>query len=658
VPLSWVRKNAPVEDDWRTLRNRSLLRMLAGFAVLNLSEWGFVTALSVHAFHAGGALDVGLIGIRLLAGAVSSAVLAPISSARRGVLSLVALMRTSLLGAAAVLALTGSPFLVILVCVVGDAVVAAVYRPAQSRVMPSLARSPSELTQAVAGTSMAKTIGQAGGALMAGGAIQLISPEATMACEAGLMLLAALCTAGIAGSPVRTLAEDRPGRLHDGLSAFPEVLGDVYAWPLVAASVLRVLVRGLWGALLVVVALRLLHSGDSSVGLLQAATGIGALVALPLTAAQIGRAHLAIPCAAAFVLSGVTVGLIGAASALAVVAVLVFLWGAAMALADATSLSLLHRVLPSQLFSRTLMVMESLKLVSEGAGALLAPALVAIFGLRSALFIAGLPLPLLVVATWVRVRRSDELGAGRGAVVSLLHQVELFHGLDMASLEQLAASAVDVEVTAGQEPIVQGEIGDRFYVIRSGLADVIIDGLKVKEIGAGDGFGDRALLRNTPRTATIRARSDLCLLAIDREAFMVAVTGEAGIRVDFGDLVGTPVKTVLRSLAIFNDASDTGLDRVAQAASRTSMAPGTVIFDVGDKPDSVYVILSGRVEMLLDGQVTSVLLPGDCFGELSVLHGASRTRRAVLAEPSTFVVLPAEVVLAEARSSPATAGGR
>lgn len=633
------------------LRNPALGRLLAGFAILNLSEWGFVTALSVHAFHQGGALDVGLIGLRLLAGALSSAVLAPVTAARRGVLTLVALARACLLGAAAVLALDASGFALILAFVVLDSVVAAIYRPAQSRLMPSLARSPTELTRGVAGTSLAKTLGQAGGALLAGVTIQFVSPETTMAGEAGVMAVSALVTAGMAGRAVATNSGEREGRLRGGLSAFPEVLSNPYAWPLVVASVLRTLIRGLWGSLLVIVALRLLHSGDASVGLLQAAAGIGALLALPVTATQIGRSHLAAPCALAFVLAGVTVGLISTATELAVVAGLVFIWGAAMAVADATSLSLLHRVLNSQVFSRTVAVMESLKLVSEGAGALLAPAVVAIFGLRTALLIAGVPLPLLMAVTWLRVRHCDALAAGRGSTVALLHEVDLFGGLDMASLEQLAAGAADVELTADDRPIVQGDIGELFYVIRSGRAEVIIDGFRVREIGAGEGFGDRALLRNTPRTATIRALTDMSLLAVGREPFLEALTGEAGIQVDYGDLLATPATTVLRSLSLFSGYPPSAVDRVAAAATRLSLETDAVVFDVGDPPDAVYVILAGRVDLSSAGRVTSVLVPGDCFGELSVMSGTPRALRARVAEAAKLLVLPADVVQATAHAS-------
>jgi hypothetical protein len=310
-----------------TLSNNSLRRLLAGFGLLNVAEWGFIAAFSVHAFRVGGALDVGLIGLRFLAGAVSSAALAPMLAGRRGVLSQIAMARAVLLGCAAVLALSGAQFLLLLAFVVADSIVAAAYRPAQSRLMPALASSPEELMQAVAGTSMAKTIGQAAGALIGGGAVEFVSPRVTMVGEAAVMLLALFCTLGIDRAPATTHSSE-PQKLRDGLAMFPSVLSDANAWPLVWASVLRTLVRGLWGALLVVVVLRMLHAGDSSVGLMQAAAGLGALVALPVTAAQIGRARLAIPCVLSFVGAGTAIGLISAKPPLLIVAVLVFAWGA------------------------------------------------------------------------------------------------------------------------------------------------------------------------------------------------------------------------------------------------------------------------------------------------------------------------------------------
>jgi CRP-like cAMP-binding protein len=628
----------------RKLRNVSLLRLLGGFGLLNVAEWGFIAALSVHAYRAGGTLDVGLLGVRFMAGALSSALLAPLLASRREVLSLIALLRAGLLGAAAAMVITSSPYLLVLLFVVADSVAAAAYRPAQSRLMPSLAHSPEELTVAVAGSSMAKTIGQAVGALLGGAAVELISPGTAMAGEAAVMLLALGCTLGVGGAPVLADTESPAGQLRAGLAAFPAVFADVHAWPLVLASVLRTLVRGLWSALLVVVALHLLHAGSSSVGLLQAAGGLGVLIALPVTVAQIGRAHLSLPCLTSFIAAGITVGLVSTTTALPVVAVLVFVWGGSMAVADATSLSLLHRLLPTVAFARTVTVMEALKLLTEGAGALLAPALVALFGLRVALVVGGLPLPLLMVVTWARVRSSDQFAAGRGAVVARLHGVPLFRGLDMASLEQLAALATPLAVAVGEQPIRQGDEGDRFYVIESGQADVLINGFKVRELGAGDGFGERALLRNTPRTATIEARSPLELLAIDRDAFLQALTGEAGVSLEAPDLLHVPVVELLQGLPVFAGAGETGLRMLAGRAQRVQLATGAVVFDVGEVSAAAYLILRGRVELQREGAVDAVLLPGDIFGELSVVHRTPRPGRAIVTDTAEMLVIPAEAM--------------
>jgi hypothetical protein len=78
---------------------------------------------------------------------------------------------------------------------------------------------------------------------------------------------------------------------------------------------------------------------------------------------------------------------------------------------------------------------------------------------------------------------------------------------------------------AGHEVFHQGDRGDRFYVIEDGEADVIGDGRLIRTMGPGDGFGEIALLRDTPRTTTVRARTSLRLYALDRLNFVSAVGG-------------------------------------------------------------------------------------------------------------------------------------
>ena len=94
-------------------------------------------------------------------------------------------------------------------------------------------------------------------------------------------------------------------------------------------------------------------------------------------------------------------------------------------------------------------------------------------------------------------------------------------------MEQLAESLEDVRVATGEEIVRQGEPGDRFYLVKEGELDVFVDGKPAQPLGPGDSFGEIALLRDVPRTATVKARSDAVLYALERQDFIPAVTGFA-----------------------------------------------------------------------------------------------------------------------------------
>ncbi len=81
----------------------------------------------------------------------------------------------------------------------------------------------------------------------------------------------------------------------------------------------------------------------------------------------------------------------------------------------------------------------------------------------------------------------------------------MLHPLPLPSVEQLARGLEPVDVAAGQVVFTQGDVGDRYYVIESGEAEVVGDGRVVATLGPGEGFGEIALLRRTRRTATVRA---------------------------------------------------------------------------------------------------------------------------------------------------------
>jgi CRP-like cAMP-binding protein len=111
--------------------------------------------------------------------------------------------------------------------------------------------------------------------------------------------------------------------------------------------------------------------------------------------------------------------------------------------------------------------------------------------------------------------------------LALLHGIDLFAPLPAPTLESLARALIPVRLKAGEELFRQGDIGDRYYIVADGAVEIIVDGQVVRETGPGGYFGEIALLRDIPRTATVRAKSDVELLALDRDDFIAAVTGHA-----------------------------------------------------------------------------------------------------------------------------------
>jgi CRP-like cAMP-binding protein len=150
----------------------------------------------------------------------------------------------------------------------------------------------------------------------------------------------------------------------------------------------------------------------------------------------------------------------------------------------------------------------------------------------------GLLCPVLAVASWQRLRGMDRSIGVRDHDIDMLHAVAMLKVLPLPAIEQLARGLEVVDVPAGRVAFHQGDVGDRYFVIESGEAEVIGDGQVVATLGPGLGFGEIALFRRVRRTATVRAVSELRLKALRSDHFLPVVLGftpsarEAGVVVD------------------------------------------------------------------------------------------------------------------------------
>ena len=118
-----------------------------------------------------------------------------------------------------------------------------------------------------------------------------------------------------------------------------------------------------------------------------------------------------------------------------------------------------------------------------------------------------------------QARRLDH-GAPDLHALDLLAAIPIFAPLANAALEHLAAALQPVRVGAGEVVFSQGDQGDGFYVVEEGELEIVRDGQVVHRPTAGGYFGEIALLRAVPRTATIRATTDVRLLRLDGETFV------------------------------------------------------------------------------------------------------------------------------------------
>lgn len=170
-------------------------------------------------------------------------------------------------------------------------------------------------------------------------------------------------------------------------------------------------------------------------------------------------------------------------------------------------------------------------------GAVFVPVLVGLSGVRAALIGTALLFFGLVALTWSRLSSIDAAADVPQVEIQLLQSIPIFAPLPAPALVGLARALQPVSASAGETVIREGEAGDCFYAIARGRVRVTKGGHEVATLGRGDGFGEIALIEDVPRTATVTAVEHTELFALDKEPFILALTGHAPAARAAGDLV-------------------------------------------------------------------------------------------------------------------------
>ncbi|HEX3337263.1 MAG TPA: MFS transporter [Jatrophihabitans sp.] len=509
------------------LGSGALLRAQLSFGAAFTAEWSFTVAIGLVAFADGGAVAVGLVGLLRL---LPAALLAPVIAAyadrvprERALFASSAVRGVATLAAAPILA-AGGPVVIVYALAVVSTIAFTPFRASHSALMPSLCRTPDQLTSVNVVRGALDSLSVILGALVAALLV-------AVADVAAVFVFAGACALISAGLVVRLNYERIPlpatprrhlwSEIRDGLAA---VTSNAGVSVVVGFVVLQAAIRGAFTVFVVIVAIDLLHGDQASVGLLQGAVGIGALLGSTACTLLVGSRAMTRWLGVAIVLWGLPIAVIGLLPYYVVALLAAGVIGIGNAMVDVTAFTLIARMVPNAVLARVFGVLESVGALAVGIGYLVAPLLIGLLDTRSALVAVGVVAPAVCLVWWRRLSAIDRSVAVRTDDIMLLRQVPMLRPLPVPVIEQLAQGLHRTELRPGEAVFEAGSTGDSFYVVAGGTVRVLDGDRLVRTMGRGEGFGEIALLGNTTRTMTVRAVGSVQLYGIRRSDFLPAVT--------------------------------------------------------------------------------------------------------------------------------------
>lgn len=519
-------------------RNGALSRLLFGEFVSSIGDWLYLVAILVVVYQEGGSpVLLGIVGAARILPYVLLSVPAGIAADRfdrRMLLLVTDVARGVLMLVLAAAVIVGAPTIFIIAVSILAACFSTFFGPAIGAFLPSLV-SEDDLGPANSAwatlDNLAFIIGPAlAGILLAGGNLSLA------------FLLNAF-SFGVVAIVLWRLPVDRRERpaapaegdeVRDEGISWRELAGPL-AGPFILDSANSFVTGGV-GVLTVVIALDVLNAGEAGTGYLNAATGVGGVVAGIAGGALLAR-KLSVPLLIGGVAAGIGLVWLALAGQLVPAMIAMGVAVAGLLLLDVVNTTLIQRLVPDELRGRAMGVLQTSSAILYSFGSLIAPVAASVLGVPIVL-VAFAAIAALGVITALA------LNAGRGAPEPLdpartrLTQHPIFAGLPVARLETAARLLEPVPVRAGEVVVREGDPSDRFYLIADGSLSVTqgSENTHLRDLGPGDVFGEIGLLRNSPRTATVTAIADGSLLALDAEEFRDLVSAGPGLSTRMLDL--------------------------------------------------------------------------------------------------------------------------
>jgi MFS family permease len=514
------------------LADRNLRRVELAFLGFNMTEFATWIAILVYAFERGGAAGMGAVSAILL---VPSAIVAPFAAyagdrfRRDRVLAIDYVVQGLAMGATAAILYLDAPAGLVYAAATIASISITFTRPAQNSLLPALTPTPAALTAANVVSGVVEGVGKMLGPIIAGILLGVSGSAAVFAFFAVFTLIGALLVARLrvdVGTVTPDVRIDAAGVFHETLRGFHTLRRAPEPRLVVLLLSAGVIVVGALDVLFVATAIDLLRIGASGAGYLSAAFGAGAIVGAASTVALVGRRRLTPSLAGGALLFGVPIGLVAVAPSAVGAPVLFATAGAGRSVGDVSGRTLLQRISPNDVLSRVFGVLEGLMMLALVVGSVGAAVLIEAWGVETALVVVGAFLPIVILLSSGRLLSIDRSAEAPDAeILRLLRQIPFFAPLPAPAMERVMADVVAQDAAAGDVLIREGDRGDLFYVIVEGTVEITRGGEAVSEQGPGAYVGEIALLRDVPRTASVTAKTPLRLIALEREPFLLAVTG-------------------------------------------------------------------------------------------------------------------------------------
>jgi ABC-type bacteriocin/lantibiotic exporter with double-glycine peptidase domain/CRP-like cAMP-binding protein len=218
---------------------------------------------------------------------------------------------------------------------------------------------------------------------------------------------------------------------------------------------------------------------------------------------------------------------------------------------------------------------------------------------------------------------------------AVLEELPLLGMLDADLRALVTASFVPISFAFGESIVSEGDAPDGFYVLAAGVARVLRRGEDGQEVALnvlrpGDAFGEGGLLDGTPRSATVRASSEVEVLRLDRPIFEALVRLHPPVRDAFAAApAARQLSDFLRLHSAFSKLPASAIMPMLDALEAVAVPAGERIVSEGDPGGPMYIVKDGKL-VVYQGEGEErhelrYLRTGDFFGELSLYLGVPRT---------------------------------